>query len=68
MTGVRYDALDQTMYINSGVGDFTTFISTATGFGNTGIKNGKPFLEIVYGDITVKRYVNSRGREILASE
>jgi uncharacterized protein (DUF608 family) len=68
MTGVRYDAVDQTMYLNSGAGDFTTFISTATGFGNTGIKNGKPFLEVVYGDITVKRYVNSRGQEILASE
>jgi hypothetical protein len=57
LTGVRYDALDQTMYINSKIGDFTSFISAASGFGNIGIKNGKPFLDVVYGDITVKKYV-----------
>jgi uncharacterized protein (DUF608 family) len=57
LTGVRYDALDQTMYIKSKIGDFTSFISTASGFGNIGIKNGKPFLDVVYGDITVKKYV-----------
>jgi hypothetical protein len=38
------------------VGDFTSFISTESGFGNTGIKNGKPFLDTVYGEITVKNY------------
>jgi len=57
MTGVRYDAVDQIMYMRSGNGDFTTFISTATGFGNVGLKNGKPFLKVVYGDITVKKFV-----------
>jgi hypothetical protein len=57
LTGVRYDALDQTMYINSGIGDFTSFISTASGFGNIGIKGGKPFLDVVYGDITVRKYI-----------
>ena len=57
LTGVRYDALDKTMYIDSRIGDFTSFISTGTGFGNVGLKNGKPFLNVVYGDITVKEYV-----------
>lgn len=57
MTGVRYDALSRKMYMRSGTGDFTSFISTETGFGNTGIKNGKPFLNVVYGEIPVKEYV-----------
>ncbi len=29
----------------------------ATGFGNIGLKNGKPFLNTVYGEITVKKFV-----------
>ncbi len=56
LTGVRYDAIDQIMFINRSAGDFTSFISTNTGFGNIGMKNGKPFLNVVYGDITVKEY------------
>jgi hypothetical protein len=56
LTGVRYDALTQTMYIDSKIGDFTSFISTETGFGNIGLKNGKPFLNVTYGEITVKDY------------
>jgi uncharacterized protein (DUF608 family) len=60
LTGVRYDALDQVMYIDSGIGDFTSFISTATGFGNISLKNGKPNLNVVYGDITVKEYIVKR--------
>ncbi len=57
LSGVRYDAVDQVMYINSGLGDFTSFISTATGFGNVGIENGKPFLNVAYGEITVKEFI-----------
>jgi uncharacterized protein (DUF608 family) len=57
LTGVRYDALTQTMYIDSKVGDFTSFISTATGFGNISLKGGKPTLDVAFGEITVKEYV-----------
>ncbi len=57
LTGVRYDAVTQEMYIDTKVGDFTGFISTETGFGNVGLKNGQPFLETVYGEITVKNFV-----------
>ncbi len=57
LTGVRYDALDQTMYIDSRVGDFTSFISTETGFGNISLKGNKPSLNVVYGEIPVKKYV-----------
>ncbi len=57
LTGVRYDAVTQEMLIDSKIGDFISFISTETGFGNIGLKNGKPFLETAYGDITVKKFV-----------
>ncbi len=56
LTGVRYDALTQTMYINSKEGDFTSFISAETGFGNVGLKDGKPFLKVAYGEIVVKDF------------
>jgi uncharacterized protein (DUF608 family) len=57
LTGVRYDALDQTMYIDSKIGDFTSFISTETGFGNVGLKNNVPFINVTYGEITVRNFV-----------
>ena len=57
LTGVRYDAVTQEMYIDSWTGDFTSFISTETGFGNIGIKNGKPILKVAYGDIPVKNFI-----------
>ena len=56
LTGVRYDAVTQEMIIDSRIGDFTSFISTETGFGNVGLKDGKPFLEVVYGAIPVKNF------------
>ena len=36
LTGVRYDAVDHTLFIDSKIGDFTSFLSTDTGFGNVG--------------------------------
>jgi len=57
LTGVRYDALSQNMYIDSRIGDFTGFISTETGFGNVGLENGKPFLKVAYGEINVKDFI-----------
>jgi uncharacterized protein (DUF608 family) len=59
LTGIRYDAVAQELFIKAGKDDFTSFISTETGFGNVGMKNGKPFLNTVYGDISVKKYVIS---------
>ena len=63
LTGVRYDAVDKTLHVNSRIGDFTCFISTATGFGTVSLKAGKPFLKTVYGEIDVKRTMVS-GKEI----
>ena len=54
LTGVRYDAVEKTLYIDSKIGkDFRSFLSTATGFGTVGLKRGKPFLDVKRGKINV---------------
>lgn len=63
LTGVRYDAVEKTLYIDSQIGDFTSFLSTETGFGNVGLKNGKPFMEWAQGTVEVKHLVVA-GKEI----
>lgn len=57
LTGVRYDAVDKTLYIDSKVGDFTSFLSTETGFGTVSFKAGKASLKTVYGTINVNKTV-----------
>ncbi|MFH1747185.1 MAG: GH116 family glycosyl hydrolase [Planctomycetota bacterium] len=60
LTGVRYDAVDQTLYIDSRVGDsFRGFLATATGFGTVGLDRGEPFLDVKYGRIDVQNVVVS---------
>jgi len=63
LTGVRYDAVDKTLYIDSKIGDFTSFLSTASGFGNVSLKTGKPVLKTVYGKIDVAKIIVG-GKEI----
>jgi uncharacterized protein (DUF608 family) len=57
LTGVRYDAVDQVLYVDSQVGDFTSFISTESGFGTVELKNGKAELKVAFGEIPVKETV-----------
>jgi hypothetical protein len=63
LTGVRYDAVEQALYIDSHVGDFTSFLSTETGFGNVGLKGGKPFYNSVVGNLNIKKVIVS-GKEM----
>ncbi len=66
LTGLRYDAIDKTLYIDSKIGDdFRCFISTATGFGTAGLKNGKPFVEMKSGDIDVEHVIVSGKKKSL---
>jgi hypothetical protein len=67
LTGVRYDAVDKTLYIDSKVGDFTSFISTEKGFGTVSLKKGKPSMNIVYGTIPFKKVIVS-GKEVLLNK
>jgi uncharacterized protein (DUF608 family) len=63
LTGARFDAVDKILYIDSKVGDFTSFISTATGFGTVTLKQGKPSLKVYYGTIPAKKAMVS-GKEV----
>jgi hypothetical protein len=55
MSGVRYDAVDKTLYVKPPrKGDFRCFLSTSTGYGTVGVKGGKPFVEVKSGKIDVK--------------
>ena len=54
LTGVRYDAVTKTLYIDSKIGkNFRSFLSTASGYATVGLKNGKPFIEVKNGNIEV---------------
>jgi uncharacterized protein (DUF608 family) len=59
LTGVRYDAIDKNLHIDSRIGDFTSFLSTATGFGTVTLKAGVPHLDVVYGKIPVNKVIVS---------
>ena len=62
MSGVRYDAVEKTLYLQPGIdGDFRCFISTATGYGTVGVKNGKAFLDVCEGKIDVCKTVMKKG-------
>ena len=54
LTGVRYDAVDQKLYVDSKVGDFKSFLSTEFGFGTVEMKGGKIQLDVVSGEIPLK--------------
>lgn len=55
-SGARYDAVEKILYLKPSIkGDFRAFISTATGYGNVGVRNGKAFCEVVSGKIPYKK-------------
>jgi uncharacterized protein (DUF608 family) len=60
LTGIRYDAVDKTLYIDSQVGDFTCFLSTNTGFGTVNLHEGKASVHVAYGSIPVEKIKNKR--------
>ncbi|MET3877180.1 GH116 family glycosyl hydrolase [Chitinophaga sp. OAE865] len=51
LTGVRYDAVDKVIHIDSKIGDFSSFLATDKGFGTVSWKNGVPSLAVAYGTI-----------------
>lgn len=63
LTGVRFDAVDKILYVDSKIGDFTSFISTETGFGTVTLKANKPTVNVVYGKIDVQKIIVS-GKEV----
>lgn len=63
LTGVRYDAVDKVLHIDSKIGDFTGFLSTENGFGTVSLKGGKPALKMFMGKIEVEKVLVS-GEEV----
>jgi uncharacterized protein (DUF608 family) len=54
-SGARFDAVEKVLYLEPAIkGDFRCFFSTATGYGTVGVKDGKPFVEVVSGKIPFK--------------
>jgi uncharacterized protein (DUF608 family) len=54
LTGIFYDALHKTLHIDSKIGnDFKCFISTESGYGLAGLKNGEPFIDVKNGQVEV---------------
>jgi uncharacterized protein (DUF608 family) len=64
LTGLFYDAVEKTLYMDSRIGNnFKCFISCETGFGTAGLYHGRPFLTIYSGDIKADKFMVS-GREM----
>jgi uncharacterized protein (DUF608 family) len=56
LSGVRYDAVDRVLTVHPRVkGDFRSFLSTETGYGIVGVKDGAPFVEVTSGRIDYAR-------------
>jgi len=53
LTGVSYDAVEKKLSVDSKIGDFTSFLSTETGFGNVSLKAGRVSIKVVYGKIDI---------------
>ena len=63
LTGARYDAVEKTLYLQPSLpGDFRSFLSTATGYGTVGVKDGKPFWEVKEGKIDVQHIKMTSGQ------
>ena len=59
LTGVRYDAVDKTLYVDSKIGDFTSFIATNTGFGTVSLQKGEVKVAVAKGAIEVNKTIVS---------
>ena len=56
MSGARYDAVERALYLEPKIeGDFSSFLSTATGFGLVGVCGGKPFVDVTHGNIAIEK-------------
>jgi len=63
LSGFRYSAVDKTLWISPRVGElpFTTFFSTASGFGKLTLTGDEIVVEMVEGSLTVEKlFVNEK--------
>ena len=63
LTGVRFDAVTGTLYIDSRIGkDFRSFFAAAGWYGTVGLDNGKPFVKVASGTAPIKQCLVSGKR------
>ena len=55
LTGLRFDAVTKTLHVDSKVGDFTSFLSTETGFGSVTLAGSKVSVKAAFGNIPVSK-------------
>jgi uncharacterized protein (DUF608 family) len=56
LTGIRFDAVEKTLFIDSKIGNnFRAFLSADGGFGTVGLKDGKPFVEVKFGELKIEK-------------
>ncbi len=55
LSGARYDAVTKTLFVDSRVGDFRSFLSTGSGFGTVVFQGGKASLDVKTGEIPVSK-------------
>ncbi len=68
LTGIRYDAVSKTLYFDSQIGgNFTSFFSCHSGYGNIGLEKGIPFVQMASGSLDVKHCLIS-GEDIPFSD
>jgi hypothetical protein len=66
LTGLRFDAVEKTLYLDPKLNEFTAFLSTETGFGTVQYaRDNKPVLSVFSGVIAVEQY-NVSGKVIRA--
>ena len=54
LSGARYDSVEKVLYLTPQIkGDFHSFLATATGYGTVGVRDGKPFVDVVVGTIPI---------------
>ena len=54
---MRYDAASKTLYVDSRIGEFRSFLATGSGFGVVELKDGKALLHVKYGEIPVDKTI-----------
>ena len=55
--GAAYDAVEERLMLRPAiVGDYACFLSTATGYGLVGVRDGEPFLDVASGVISVREW------------
>lgn len=56
-SGAHYNAVEQVMTLNPTIdGDFTSFFAIGSAWGQIGVRNGEPFLDLVEGELPIKEW------------